>query len=146
MITFFYIDDIVICYRKKNEAKTRVTTSRLQAKYAMNELKSLKWFLEVHVLQNKAKRLLWLSQETYIDKLTNQFAINMTDRLPQTLMIRELLSNEKTVTKASVHIYQKKMSSILFTIIIIRLNVAFAASRLARFNQNSEDSHHDAAD
>ena len=42
MIIFFYIDDIVICYKKKNETKTKVTTSELQTKYAMNVLKSLK--------------------------------------------------------------------------------------------------------
>lgn len=143
MIAFFYVNDIVICYRKKNKAKARAATFELWAKYTMNKLKSLKWFLEVHVLQNRVKRLLWLSQEAYVDKLTNQFAINMTDRLLQTFMIRELLLNKKTVMKASVHIYQKKTGSILFIIIIIRPDIAFAASRLARFNQNSGDSHHD---
>ncbi len=38
------------------------------------------------------------------------------------------------------------MSSILFTIIIIRLNIVFTASWLAMFNQNSEKSHHEIID
>ena len=42
VIIFFYVDNIVIYYRKKNEAKARATIIRLQAKYAMNVLKSLK--------------------------------------------------------------------------------------------------------
>ena len=50
VIAFFYVDDIVICYRKKDEAKARATTLNLKAKYAMNVLEDLKWFLEVHVI------------------------------------------------------------------------------------------------
>ena len=105
VIIFFYIDDIIICYRKKNEIKARVTTSELQTKYMINILRSLKWFLEVHVLQDRAKKLLWLSQETYIDKLTNQFVIDMINRLSETLIIKELFLNEDKVTNAFTHLY-----------------------------------------
>ena len=71
VIAFFYVDDIIICYRKKDKVKVRTTILDLKTKYAMNVLKDLKWFLEVHVLWDKAKKLLWLSQEAYIDKLAN---------------------------------------------------------------------------
>ena len=71
MIIFFYINDIVICYRKKNKIKARAATFRLHTKYIMNVLRSLKWFLDIHILQDRAKKLLWLSQKTYIDKVTN---------------------------------------------------------------------------
>src|SRR6266487_639171 len=101
VIAFFYVDDIVICYRKKDEAKARVATSGLQAKYAMNVLGSLKWFLGVHVLRDRAKKLLWLSQEAYIDKVANQFAIDVTGRLPGTPMTEELFPNEDKATNAS---------------------------------------------
>ena len=42
VIIFFYVDDIVICYRKKNETKARAAIFRLQTKYVMNILESLK--------------------------------------------------------------------------------------------------------
>ena len=42
VIVFFYVDDIIICYRKKNETKAKDTTSELQTKYIMNILESLK--------------------------------------------------------------------------------------------------------
>ena len=147
VIAFFYVDDIVICYRKKDEAKAKAAVSGLQAKYAMNELGSLKWFLGIHVLRDRAKRALWLSQEAYIDKLANQFAIDLKGKLPDTPMTGELFPNdEETASKASAHAYQKKTGSILFAAITTRPDVAFAASRLARFNQNPGDSHHKAAD
>ena len=105
VIVFFYINDIIIYYRKKNKTKARITISELQTKYVMNVLKSLKWFLEVHILQDKAKKLLWLLQETYIDKLTNQFVIDMTDRLSETSMTEELFSYEEKVINVFTHIY-----------------------------------------
>ena len=60
--------------------------------------------------------------------MTNQFVIDMTDRLLETSMTEELFSYEEKVTNVSTHTYQKKMSSILFAIITTRSNVAFTAS------------------
>ena len=42
VIVFFYINNIIIYYRKKNEIKAKVTISELQTKYIINVLKSLK--------------------------------------------------------------------------------------------------------
>ena len=71
IIIFFYVDNIVICYQKKDKKMAKNAIIGLKAWYVMNELESLKWFLEIHVFRDKAKRLLWLSQESYIDKLAN---------------------------------------------------------------------------
>jgi len=58
IIAFFYIDDIVICFRKKDEIKTCSVITDLQVKYELSELENLKWFLGIHILQNRAKNLL----------------------------------------------------------------------------------------
>ena len=42
IIIFFYINDIMICYRKKNEKKTETVITNLKTWYKMNELESLK--------------------------------------------------------------------------------------------------------
>ena len=148
IIIFFYIDDIVICYKKKNEAEAKTAVAGLKTQYTINELEDLKWFLEIHVLQDRAKKLLWLSQELYINKIANQFYLDLTEKLPDTSMIGKLLSNDEIspAFKASAHIYQKKTGFILFAIITIKPDVAFAASQLARFNTNPRDIHHKAAD
>ena len=52
----------------------------------------------------------------------------MTDRLSETSMTEELFLYEKKVTNVFTHIYQKKINSILFAIIIIRSDVVFTAS------------------
>ena len=70
----------------------------------------------------------------------------MTNRLSETLMTEELFLNEDKIINVFIHLYQKKMSSILFIIIITRLDVVFTAFWLITFNQNSEKSHHEIAD
>ena len=147
VIVFFFVNDIVICYRKQDEAKARDTVSRLQAKYTINILGDLKWFLGIHVLRDRSRNTLWLSQQAYIEKLANQFQVDLTGRLPDTPMAGpELFPSQDTASKASIHLFQRKTGSILFAAISTRPDVAFAASRLARFNTNPSEEHHKAAD
>ena len=61
-------------------------------------------------------------------------------------MNEELLLSDKTAQLISIHLYQKKMESILFAAITTRPDVAFAAFRLTRFNKNSEEVHHRTVD
>ena len=42
VIIFFYINDIIIYYRKKNKIKTKIIIFELQIKYIINILRSLK--------------------------------------------------------------------------------------------------------
>ena len=78
--------------------------------------------------------------------MTNQFAIDMTDRLSETSMTEKLFLNEEKVTNISIHLYQKKTDLILFAVITIKSDVAFTASWLTTFNQNFEKSYHETAD
>ena len=50
VIIFFYINDIIIYYWKKDEKMAKNTVTGLKMRYMMNKLESFKWFLEIHVL------------------------------------------------------------------------------------------------
>src|SRR5437762_10928524 len=67
VVVFFYVDDIVFCYRKKDEERTRDLIRELQKEYQMNILGELRWFLGIHILRDRRQRKLWLSQEAYIE-------------------------------------------------------------------------------
>jgi len=71
IIVFFYIDDIVFCYRKTNEKKAQETIKELNKEYQISTLGKLKWFLGIYVLYNYNQKLLWLFQEAYIKKIAN---------------------------------------------------------------------------
>ena len=131
IVVFFFVDDIVICYRKRDEARAKAAVEGLQSKYTMNVLGDLKWFLEIHVLRNRAQKTLWLSQQAYIEKLANQFQVDLDARAPDTPMTCvELLPSQVVATKASIHLFQRKTGSILFAAVSTRPDIAFAVSRL----------------
>jgi transposase InsO family protein len=147
VIVFFYVDDIVFCYRKKDQGIVEATRKGLEAKYQLSFLGELKWFLGIHILRDRQSRKLWLSQRAYIDKLTSRFEIDTSGRLPDTPMSDvELMPSNDTATKSNVEQFQRKTGSILFAATTTRPDIAFACSRLARFNTNPNKSHHEAAD
>ena len=101
IVVFFYVDDIVFCYRKHEEERTRALIRELQKTYIMNILGELRCFLGIHVLRDRRQRLLWLSQQAFIEKITNQYEIDLTGRLPDVPMIEiELLPSPPTLQNA----------------------------------------------
>jgi hypothetical protein len=71
IIVFFYVDDIVFCYRKWDEGETHRIIWLMQERYQLNILGELKWFLGIHVLRDRQQKKLWLSQEAFIEKIAN---------------------------------------------------------------------------
>jgi hypothetical protein len=61
IIVFFYVDDIVFCYRKRDEGETHWIIRLMQERYQLNILGELKWFLGIHVLRDRQQKKLWLS-------------------------------------------------------------------------------------
>ena len=63
-----------------------------------------------------------------MNKIINQFVIDMTDRLSEISMTEKLFLNKDKVTNVFTYLYQKKMNSILFAVITTRFDVVFTAS------------------
>ena len=101
------------------------------------------------MVRNRIKRIILLSQKAYITKICHEFATKPTGRLPITpIDIAELLpfSDKQEVSDASRTLYQQKVGSLLFAAIATRPDIAFAVSRLSRFNQRPGKIHHEASD
>jgi hypothetical protein len=63
----FYVDDIVFCYRKRDQEVVDAAKRTLEAKYQLSFLGELKWFLGVHVLSDRRSRQF---EYGYLSKLT----------------------------------------------------------------------------
>jgi hypothetical protein len=147
IIVFFYVDNIVFCYRKRDEGETHRIIQLMQERYQLNILGKLKWFLGIHVLRDRQQKKLWLSQKAFIEKIANQYGIDIEGRMPDTPMTEvKLLLADTRVDVVSALRYQHKMGSLLYAAIMTRPDVAFAVSRLARFNRNPTPTHHEAVD
>jgi len=86
IVIFFYVNNIVFCYKKTNEKKIQKAIKELSKEYQMSTFGELKWFLRIYMLCNYSQKLLWLSQEAYIKKIANQYKINFTKCLSNTPM------------------------------------------------------------
>jgi hypothetical protein len=141
---FFYVDDIVVAYKKDREAEAKSVMKELCAKYHITGGEDLEWFLGMRIIRDRSSKIIWLSQATYIDKIIK---LADSDQACDTPMSREeLLPYDGVATYQSQHKYQRKVGSIMYAAVNTRPDVAFAVSRLARFLINPGPKHHKAAD
>ena len=83
-----------------------------------------------------------MNQAFYIDKLIVKFNINTTDKfLIISLSIDHLVKSENETIFQQIHVYQQRIKSINFAVVIIRLDIAFATSKLFEFLINSSTIH-----
>lgn len=145
IIIFFYVDDIVLAYRKDKEDEVQAVTNELQGRYRLTGGKPLQWFLGIEIIRDRDRKLIWLSQSDYLDKIAN--LAERTDCRHDIPMRREELKPYgDRASLSSILQYQRKIGSVLYAAVITRPDVGFAASRLAQFNSNPGPEHHVAAD
>jgi hypothetical protein len=58
VIAFYFIDDIVFCYRKFAKSEAYAAIEALKKSFKITELEETKWFLGLHVIRDRYKRLL----------------------------------------------------------------------------------------
>ena len=98
------------------------------------------------MIRDRRKRLAWLSQSEYVDKLANLVSKKDGPYPEIPMKQKELLPNSGKATHSSINLYQRRIGSITYAATITRLDIAFATSRLSRFNQNPSDEHLEAAE
>ncbi len=139
IIFFFYMDDIVFAFKKDQCDEVEKTVASLLKALTIERKGELKWFLGLHVIHDRSERALWLSQKAYIMKICNELAPSTsTSQLPSTSMeILELIAvpDNEHITDTSQTLYYRKVRSLFFAAIPTRPDIAFAVSRLLRFNQ-----------
>ena len=151
IICFFFVDDIVFAFKKEKSNEVKQIVDLLSKTLTIEVIGELKWFLGLHIIRHRPSRTLWLSQKAYIQKIYNELAPTdkRSTRPPSTPMETiELLpiKEDEKITNLSRTLYQRKVGSLLFAAIATRPDIAFAVSRLARFNQQPGKQHHEAAD
>ena len=108
----------------------------------------LQWFLGIEIVRDRSRGLIWLSQSSYVEKIAR--LAERTD-LAHTVPMSstELLPREQAQGRAlphEVNRFQRKIGSLLYAAVTTRPDIAFAVSRLARFNTNPSHIHQAAAD
>jgi hypothetical protein len=144
IVVFFYVDDIVFAFPKRKTAHAQEMIELLKARYHLSGGADLQWFLGIEVVRDRSRRLIWLSQASYIDKIAARASRRTRKDTP--IGMEELQPRLDLASLREIHDFQVKTGSILYAAVITRPDVAFAASRIIRHNANPSQKHYDAAD
>ena len=145
LIVFFYVDDITAAYRKKDLLKLETFKERLMKRYEIKDLGDLAWFLGIRIIRDRENRKLWLSQDSYIDKIATSFKVKDYRKIHTPMGIEELNPNPEQASKQDIYAYQRKVGSMLYAANITRPDVARTASKLSEFSRNPSPVHDAAA-
>ena len=98
IIGFFYMDNIVFAFKKKQYDKVERLVSSLLKVLTIERKRELKWFLGLYIIHGRLKRALWLLQKAYIMKICNNLALSTNkSQLPvMPIKILELLAVPKS--------------------------------------------------
>ena len=132
MTAIFYVDNIILLSKPQDRAQLIQFKEALMKTYAMREIGDVQWFLGIRIIQDRDQQRLWLSQDSYINKIVKRFGLE-THKVPDTPMTEHPTKNEGTATAAQIHEYQRKIGSLLYAAIIIQPDVALAAAKLSTF-------------
>ena len=142
MIVFFFVDDICLLYDKRYTYEVDAFQSKLFDIYEMRNLREIKWFLGIRIIRDRPNRLLWLCQDSYIDKLASKFNISPDSRHYETpLPVEALRKNTEQATSQEIYAYQQSVGSINFAAVITLPDVADAASKLSEHLINPSSRH-----
>jgi hypothetical protein len=141
VFVLFYVDDVQVLYHKDDELHAIKIIKEMKAAYELRDMGDVEWFLGVRVIRDRAARKIWLVHDTYIEKITKKFGL-IDGRCPSTpLPGLELTKYDGQAPKRQVKEYQEKVGSVLYTAIMIRPDVAYAASLLSQFLTNPGPEH-----
>jgi hypothetical protein len=145
VIIFFYVDDIILAYHKSKEDDAHRIVKSLKEKYILTGGDDLQWFLGVEIIRDREQKLIQLSQQSYVEKIS-RLAEQLDVRHDTPMASMELVPNPELATAAEINRYQRKIGSLLFAAVTTRPDIAFATSRLARFLINPSAEHQETAD
>ena len=119
ILVFFFVDDIVFIYNKKNCEHVDNFKAQLLQTYEMRRLSELEWFLGIYITKNRTNQHFWLSQVSYIDKLINKFNVLLKCQIKTLLPFESTTRNILKVSLNDIYFYQQKVKFINFAMTII---------------------------
>jgi hypothetical protein len=140
-----YVDDISLI--RNDIPMLEVVKTSLKRSFSMKDLGETAYVLGIKIYIDRSKRLILLSQDTYIDKILNRF--NMQDSkksfLPMshgiTLSKSQCATSPDGQKKMSAIPYASAIGSIVYAMLCTRPDVSFALSVMSRYQSDFGEDH-----
>ncbi|KAJ9566124.1 hypothetical protein OSB04_002090 [Centaurea solstitialis] len=147
IVTFLvlYVDDILLI---GNDVPTlQSVKSWLSKCFQMKDLGEAAYILGIKIYRNRSKRLIGLSQSTYIDKILKKFRMDESKRgfIPMqhgiVLSKTQCLVSSQDQDKMRLVPNASAIGSIMYAMLCTRPDVAYSVSVTSRYQQNPGEPH-----
>ncbi|KAJ9547714.1 hypothetical protein OSB04_020257 [Centaurea solstitialis] len=147
IVTFLvlYVDDILLI---GNDVPTlRSVKSWLSRCFQMKDLGEATYILGIKIYRNRSKRLIGLSQSTYIDKILKRFRMDESKKgfIPMqhgiVLSKTQCPVSSQDQDKMKSVPYASAIGSIMYAMLCTRPDVAYSVSVTSRYQQNPGEPH-----
>ena len=106
--------------------KINALKKSLSKAYNIEDLGSVKYFLGVQVQRNRAKRLLWIHQKTYITEAIKHFGLSTYGpKIPLSPGLTGPESPSEPLNKADHKLYQRLIGTATYAMTQTRPDIAF---------------------
>ena len=145
---FFFVDDFIILYPNGGEEDFEALKKYLFERFEIREEGPVDWFLAIRVIRDRAKRMVYLCQYAYIEKIARKFELDGQAHKWPSIPIPcvEYAASKGQATEAEIRAYGTKVGSALYVAVMTRLDVAFAVALLSRYLLNPSQEHQKAID
>ena len=148
LILILYVDDMLIA--GKNIDEIAALKSKLNATFDMKDLGEASHILGMRIVRNRDKKVLFLSQSSYIDKVLKRFNMEKGKTLSAPLAPHVKLSlndcpksDAEKAEMAKVP-YSSAVGSIMYAMICTRPDIAYAVGVVSRYMSNPGKKHWEA--
>ena len=146
-VTFLilYVDDILIL--GNDIPSMRGVKAWLEKCFSMKDLGEAAYILGIKIYMDRPRRLIGLSQSTYIDKILKRFSMQDSKRgsLPMShgtiLSLSQCPSSKVDLERMNGIPYASAIGSIMYAMICTRPDVSYALSMTSRYQQNPGEGH-----
>ena len=115
--------------------------------FSMKDLGEAAYILGIKIYRDRSRRLIGLSQSTYLDKILKRFKMDQSKKgfLPMLQGVRLSSAQSPTMAKdkeeMSVIPYASAIGSIMYAMLCTRPDVNLAVSLVARYQSNPSKEH-----
>jgi hypothetical protein len=141
MYVAVYVDDLLIVGPSIAEIKKIKRT--LRNRFQMTDLGPCSYYLGMSIQRDRQNRVLYLSQEAYIDKVIRQFGLDDCNPVSTPIEISPLQENSPSYSCPSDQKteYQRIVGSLMYIMLGTRGDIAYAVSIASRHLTNPGPQH-----
>ena len=135
-----YVDDILLFGNSIPEMRN--VKSSLESVFSMKDLGEASYILGIKIYRDRSKRLIGLSQDTYLDKILKRFGMADSKKGAIPMVTGTRLSKTQCpigadeLKKMSEVPYASAIGSIMYAMICTRPDISYALSATSRYQSN----------